>query len=305
MSCEIWAVIVTYNPDIPLLDSGLTALAGQVDGGIIIDNGSGNADAVQALAAQHGLSFVALHENIGLAAAQNAGIRHGMDAEARYILLLDQDTILADGTARNLVTLCQSLEERGIRVGAVGNFFRDSHDDCLGSVWRSHGLRLRQTRACAGKSVVAEADFIIASGSLIPVSTLCHAGLMDVGLFIDLVDVEWGLRAKSQGFRHFLHNRNIMTHTIGSGRQKMLWKNITIHSPMRDYYVIRNSILVARRRYIAVAWRIYFIRRVPFFLLGFSLFADQRRLRCSLMLRGLFDGLLGRGGKYSGGVSNA
>ena len=85
----------------------------------------------------------------------------------------------------------------------------------------------------------------------------------------------------------------------------MLWKNITIHSPMRDYYVIRNSILVARRRYIAVAWRIYFIRRVPFFLLGFSLFADQRRLRCSLMLRGLFDGLLGRGGKYSGGVSNA
>lgn len=83
----------------------------------------------------------------------------------------------------------------------------------------------------------------------------------------------------------------------------MLWKNITIHSPMRDYYVIRNSILVARRCYIAVAWRIYFIRRVPVFLLGFSLFADQRRLRCSLMLRGLFDGLLGRGGKYSGRLS--
>ncbi|MFT8897858.1 MAG: glycosyltransferase family 2 protein [Acetobacter sp.] len=300
MSCEIWAVIVTYNPDIPLLDAGLTALAGQIDGGIIIDNGSGNVEAVQALAAQRDLSFVALHENIGLAAAQNAGIRHGMDAEARYILLLDQDTILADGTARNLVTLCQSLEERGIRVGAVGNFFRDSHDDCLGSVWRSHGLRLRQTRASAGKSVVAEADFIIASGSLIPVATLRHTGLMDAGLFIDLVDVEWGLRAKWQGFRHFLHNRNIMTHTIGSGRQKMLWKNITIHSPMRDYYVIRNSILVARRRYIDLAWRIYFIRRVPVFLLGFSLFADQRRLRCFLMLRGLFDGLQGRGGKYSG-----
>ena len=107
-----------------------------------------------------------------------------------------------------------------------------------------------------------EADCVIASGSLIPVSTLEAVGDMEADLFIDLVDIEWGLRAKSQGYRNFISFSQVMAHTLGNGRISIFGKTISLHSPIRNYYSIRNSILLSQRRYIDIAWRFYFIRRV-------------------------------------------
>lgn len=301
MNCEVWAVIVTYNPDIAVFESGLSSLLPQVAAVVVVDNASRNISEIRELTGPPSCRLVTLPDNQGIAHAQNIGIELGVVSGATHILFLDQDTILRPRTVSRLVAFCSSLQDRKIQVGSVGNFYRDIHDARLNDVWRAKGFSLYQEHFPTDRPVVAEADFIIASGALMPVVALQKVGLMDAGLFIDLVDVEWGLRAGSMGFRHFLQNRDVMRHAIGSARRKFFGKSVTLHHPIRDYYALRNSILLARRPYIPSAWRLYFLRRIFTFFIGFVLLGDQRPTRIRLMLQGLRDGLFGRNGKCRSG----
>lgn len=145
-----------------------------------------------------------------------------------------------------------------------------------------------------------EVDFVIASGSLIPISTLKDVGLMEEGLFIDLVDIEWGLRARSYGYQSYQSFTHIMTHTLGSGRISVFGKIVSLHSPIRNYYSVRNSVFMVRRCYIGSAWRIYFIKRIIPYLIVFGFFPSQRWQRIQFMMHALVDGLIGRSGSFRG-----
>ena len=296
MNSEINAVIVTYNPDITSFSEVVRGLLGQVDMIIIIDNASKNILEIERTIKGTQVELIKFSENKGIAAAQNKGISYADSQEAKYILLMDQDTVLPKGAVAALCRECTDLERRGLRVAAVGCAYRDTHDGKLNAIWKANGRKLERQEVNSGSKRIVEVDFVISSGSLIPMSTLRAVGLMEEGLFIDLVDVEWGLRAKYQGYQSYQSFTHIMTHTLGSGRQKVLWKSVALHSPIRNYYSIRNSIFLARRHYIGLAWRLYFIRRIfPYFLV-FGFFPKQKWPRVRAMIRGLFDGIFSREG---------
>jgi rhamnosyltransferase len=299
MNSEIHAVVVTYNPDIASLSEVVMALLEQVDRIIIVDNDSENVLEIEDIIRSIQAELIKLSENRGIAAAQNIGIRYADSRQAKYILLMDQDTVLPEGAVAALHKECIALESRGLTVGAVGCAYRDTHDGKLNAIWKANGLSLEKQRVNFEGSNIIEVDFVIASGSLIPISTLKQVGLMEEGLFIDLVDIEWGLRAKFHGYQSYQSSTNIMTHTLGTGRQKILWKSVTLHSPTRNYYSIRNSILLARRHYIGWAWRLYFIRRIFLYFVVFGIFPNQKWPRVRVMVRGFFDGIFSREGPIS------
>jgi rhamnosyltransferase len=298
MRHAICAVVVTYNPDSFFFKEVIARLCKQTDKVIVVDNHSNNFAEVEAAAHALSAECIAMPENTGIAHAQNVGIAHGIEQNARYILFMDQDTTLPDGAVDDLHDTCRDLETKGIKVGSIGHAYRDTHDGKLNLPAKAQGHRLiRQTINPASDTLI-ETDFVIASGSLIPVSTLRDVGFMDEALFIDLVDVEWGLRALSYGYKNFQSLRKIMTHTLGSGRLNFLGRSISLHTPIRDYYVMRNSLLMLRRKYIEPGWKLYFFKRVfPFFIV-FGFFADQKKTRLGFMTRGIIDGILNRGGKY-------
>lgn len=296
---SIHAVIVSYNPDIAAFTKVIESLSAQVRAVTIVDNASKNGDEVERLAQAHQLQLIRFTENKGIAAAQNAGIAAAKAAAAGYVLLMDQDTTLPSGAVSNLSQHCQTLEAQGIKIGAIGCAYRDTHDGKLNAIWRADGLFLHRQNFKLEDTTIVEADCVIASGSLIPVSTLEAVGDMEADLFIDLVDIEWGLRAKSQGYRNFISFSQVMAHTLGNGRISIFGKTISLHSPIRNYYSIRNSILLSQRRYIDIAWRFYFIRRVLPYFIVFGLFGNQKKTRLKLMLRGMVDSFTARKGPYT------
>ncbi|NVN10590.1 glycosyltransferase family 2 protein [Nguyenibacter vanlangensis] len=296
MSSGIYSVLVTYNPDLSRLRQVVAALVPQVGRVVIVDNGSRGAAEIGALASEHGLRFLPLPENRGIAFAQNAGIAQAEADEAQFVLLMDQDTVLQDGAIANLIALYRSLEADGVRVGSVGNAYRDGHDQKLNTIWRAEGRRLARRLPEPGRESHAEVDTLIASGSLIPLSVLREVGAMDAALFIDLVDLEWCFRATAHGYRHFMSLRNIMDHTIGSGRLNLGFRTVTLHAPIRNYYLVRNSAVLAARDYIKPAWRRFFARQLFFYILIYGTVADRNLTRLRLMLRGLWDGVRKRGG---------
>jgi len=63
-----------------------------------------------------------------------------------------------------------------------------------------------------------ETDYVVSSGALIPLAVLDQVGMMDESLFIDYVDSEWGLRAKSRGHLSFGICAAQMVHCLGMSR---------------------------------------------------------------------------------------
>ncbi len=298
MKSEIYAVIVTYNPNLDLLAKLILSLQEQVGGIVIVDNGSENISHIRSGIGNLPRKLIKLSENKGIAYAQNQGIMYAESRRAQYVLLMDQDTILPEGAVAVLHDKCKDLERSGLRVGAIGCVYRDRHDGKINAIWKADGRKLQKQDVNPETDKLIGVDFVIASGSLIPISTLKEVGLMEENLFIDLVDIEWGLRAKSCGYQSYQSLAHIMTHTLGNGRLNVFGKTISLHSPVRNYYSLRNSIFMVRRRYIGSAWRIYFAKRIFSYLIVFGLFPNQKKERINFMIRGLVDGLLGRGGPF-------
>jgi rhamnosyltransferase len=292
------AVVVTYQPETALLADVLQALAPQVRTIIIVDNGSSNAPAIGALANACGATWMPLKYNEGLASAQNIGLEAALDANASAVLLMDQDTILHPEVVASLVNAYNQLEATGMPVGSVGNAFRDTHDGKIASVLRARGWRIARMDVNRDDRNPIEVDFVIASGSLLPAKVLREIGLMDEPLFIDLVDLEWGFRASAHGYRHFQSAQVVMDHTIGAGRTNFAGRTISLHAPIRNYYWVRNALLLAKRSYIKPGWRLFFAYRAFVYLVVYSLKGRDRRKRFQLMLEGLWDGFLGRAGGH-------
>lgn len=290
----VQAIVVTFDPARDRLDAALSAVRPQVERVLIVDNGSHDARALRAVSKRHGAVLHENGENRGIAAAQNFGIERALRAGAKHVLLLDQDTVLARGSVAAMLGHLDLLRQKGERVAAVGPAHLDARDGAVAKARRARGLAIGQFPV-AGDAPV-EADFLTASGSMLPLEAIETVGAMEEGLFIDLVDVEWGLRARASGYRSFIVPGIVSDHALGTGRIQVPGRRITVHAPVRDYYWTRNALKLARRRAIHPAWRLFFARRALAHLATYPLLADRRMERLRLISRGLRDGLLDREG---------
>ena len=293
----IHAVVVTYNPDLNVLRCQFGRIANQVEKIWLVDNAS-----IQSLnnwiidfELKEKLGFIPMPSNMGLGAAQNVGIQHALSAGATHVLILDQDSQpLPDMVSRLLNKLIQ-IQSSGVLVAVVAPVYEDKKTGARSGFVRLGWFDYKKQFVSAEQEPV-EADFVISSGSLIPVSALEVIGLIDEDLFIDHVDTEWCLRARSKGYKLFGVPSARMFHSLGEKRKRiwfLRWRNVPYHSPFRYYYMLRNGILLQRRSYIPMKWRIGEMMRSMQMILFFGFWGKGSFKRLSMMLRGVWDGLKG------------
>jgi rhamnosyltransferase len=115
-------------------------------------------------------------------------------------------------------------------------------------------------------------------------------GGLDSDLFIDYVDYEWCLRARARGWRVIGLPSVRMTHELGDEVRLVLGRQVLVHRPRRQYYLIRNAVLLARRRSLPRHWRLHLLGRALRQFVGHTLLCAPRATRFKWMLRGLVDG---------------
>lgn len=302
-SCEaataserVACVVVTYNPDMDLLRASLDALRDEPCSVTVVDNGSANIAELRHEIDRHDVTLVALGANEGIASAQNHGIR--LQADADFVFLLDQDTVTPPGIIAALLDDAHHLHMEGLRLAAIGLPYRDYYTGRPAAAFRTMDGQIRRLDLSGDTGRFSETDFVIASGSFIPMATLKDVGMMEEDLFIDLVDLEWCLRATSAGYRCVLSLSHAISHRIGDRRARLFGRSITMHAPIRNYYFTRNCLLLAQRSYIPMCWKRYFLSRASFSLVAFVLVGDARLTRLRFMLRALHDGMKRWGGPY-------
>lgn len=295
---DVFAVIVTYNPDMAVLQTLLDALLPQVGRAIIVDNGSSADLAPWFGQTRHGnLLLHKLGQNYGIAHAQNVGIEKlGVGPEG-FILLSDQDSKPAMDMVFELRKAALQLMAEGKKVAAVGPCFMDVRQNNPPPFTKVEGLSLKRQYPESPNSVV-EVDHVIASGCLIPVPVFDSAGLMNSDLFIDYVDIEWCLRAKNLGFQSFGVFAAKMNHSLGDEHVNFMGRKVTLHSPLRHYYLIRNGFWLYKQKYILVNWKFVDGFRMLLRICFYTLFAKPRRRHFSMMMQGMFHGLKSRMGRY-------
>jgi rhamnosyltransferase len=289
---RVLAVAITYNPELALFARMLDSVAPQVEGVAVIDNGSGNAPDVGNVAAAAGAQFLANQQNVGIAAAQNQGLDLASATGFSHVLLLDQDTVLSPGVVNDLSAQLQALERGHGGVAAIGPAYFEMHSGRQTRAYRAGGPRLSRL-SLAGKAEPIASDFIIASGSLIPVAVIAKVGRFNEDLFIDLVDVDWCFRARAAGYTSFISPTARVDHHLGRGTVNLGLRRVAVHVPIRNYYWVRNALWLARQPYTPLAWRLYFVSRSLAFLATYSTLADERILRLRLIGRGIRDSLMG------------
>ncbi|WP_080404573.1 glycosyltransferase family 2 protein [Burkholderia ubonensis] len=298
MSLRSDAIVVTYEPDVSALSNLVATLTRQVGRIVIIDNGSANLNDWRHVLPASNFHVIDQGINAGIAAALNTGLRTVREfGTAEFAVLFDQDSAPSDAMVDQLEQYHDELTQHRQPVAQIGPyFFEQNRNHYLPFIEFAYGVPLRKH---ARRNVRwTTADYLITSGSLVPLSAIDRVGSLDESLFIDYVDIEWGLRAKAAGLQSYGVYEVRMHHSIGERALKLASIRVAMHKPIRRYYYYRNALLLCRRRYVPVAWKIHEVARLSVKFWIFALFSPRRSADVRMMIRGILDGLRGRSGKY-------
>lgn len=295
---RVGAVIVTYNPSLTSVNRLLMSIYASLEKIMIVDNGSRNVAEIKQLSAGFPNSTVlSLQQNKGIGFAQNRGIEALLkDKEIEAVVLFDHDSHPENDMIENLQSDYSKLKKKGFKVGAVGPVFIDPRTNNQYPIPVFSGFTLKKIYPEPENFCPVDTSFLIASGCFIPKETIQLVGLMNEEFFIDYIDIEWSFRAQLNGLSLYTCPSAKMHHQVGDQRLKVLGREISIHSPLRRYYLARNSILMIRLRYINWRYKVrelaYSVSRVFVYLM----LVDNKRSYLRHILQGWYDGLRGRTG---------
>lgn len=285
MFMKIGCVLVLYNPEKEMLLDVLKSIVFQVDKVFIADNSCTPKEWFKSYLDK--IIYQRMSGNIGIAAAQNTGIKYFIEKNYTHVLFLDQDSIAPYNLVGNLIEDSDFLIKNNYAVGAIGPRIvnRKSNSVCKGKVNKGTPLI---------KDITKISD-IISSGSLVPIENFEKVGLMDEYLFIDGVDHEWCWRAAyNNKLSFFISEKTMLSHYVGEGDRYFLRIRIMVPTPFRIYYLYRSFLYLARIKYVPIYWKLSNAVKLFFKAFYFPIYVVPRLKYLKRILMGIIDGVRNR-----------
>jgi rhamnosyltransferase len=285
----VCAVIVTYHPDIKVIEN-LSKVLTQVQGLVVVDNGSKVDELDRLRLARQSLGFQLIEngENLGVAEAFNIGVRWANSQHYSWVLLFDQDSGITAGFVSRMFAAWESHPDRE-RVGSIHPRYVDPQT----------GVEVVVPRASDGSPV-----FPMTSGALMPVWIFEKIGWFASEYFIDLVDWEYCFRIRTAGYLVADSSQAVLLHTPGNPRTVIVMGHSfhsSHHSAMRRYYISRNCIAFYRKYFFSFPGLVMSSAYRQLHDTAVCLITEENRVRkFRNFLLGTWDGLTGRMGKREG-----
>lgn len=288
----IVGILITYEPDGPILQRTIESLITQVDHLLIVDNGS-SFNVADTLNDDDRLTCMQLGDNLGIARAQNLGIIAARDRGADYVVLSDQDTVYPPNAISDLL----KVFGRWSQAAAVVPKFNDLNKAGRDGFILSDSIFFTPSQVMKGEYELLQA---IASGKVIRLSALERVGLMMEELFIDWVDIEWCWRARSSGYQIIGSANVVIDHTLGDESRNLGYREVNLRSPTRHYYITRNAFALAfRSSHLHFSLRCMLLLRSLRYPIAFPLLSPPRVKNLWAVAWGLMDAIRGKLGKTS------
>ena len=281
------AVVVLYYPDAHIAQNLINQLLEQVNCIIVLDNSDtpSKLDLNDSSIQYHHLS-----DNVGIAAAQNIGLKSAIERGCEHAVLFDQDSQIDSDFVSSLMQCYLAHQQTDPNLIAIGPQVICSFSDAP----VKPKIQKRKEVSCD----IAIVPQLISSGMLICLNKLKQVGFKEEALFIDGVDHEWCWRAGKRGFCVAIAQQVTMNHQLGDSRSSILGITYKVGAPIRLYYQFRNILILSRRTYVPSYWKLRNLAAMPFRLLVNSLFESNRKSRFQFMMKGIGDGIKRTSGCY-------
>lgn len=277
---SISCVIVLFNPDAGVIDvaKGLVQFGYPV---ILVVNAA-STSILESLEAIQGTTVIINPKNIGLASALNVGLKQGFDQnESKFVALFDQDS--QPETSLPLRLASELLEHQPESVACIGPQLNDKKQASATYTANNRLLDPRVPRS------------IPTSGTVISKEAWLSVGPMLDALFIDGIDHEWCFRAYSKGYRVLVSERVQMLHDMGDSGLNYFGSYKPVHrSPIRHYYIVRNTLYLMKLSFLPLKWRAVELLKTLRRMVFYTAVSSNRTKTVKLMGRAISDGLVGR-----------
>jgi GT2 family glycosyltransferase len=273
---------------------------------IVVDNGS-QGDDVKVLKERYGdyIYIIQNEKNYGFARGNNVGIRYVLDKGTDYVLLLNNDTVVAPDFLDEMVRVAESDERIGIVCPRMYRYSQPEQVCYDGGMrihlwWGAIWYRLTLTRRLRpdDERAVVDTEFAAGTAMLIRRKTLAEIGLLPEEYFFGVDDLDYSVNALRNKFRIVVARRATVLHKVlSTAGVSMGWPKIAYmvyegwQILLRKYLsppgrVLTTLFMLVQAAFVSAAKLLYYIWHRDFHNAGMLL----RIMREAL--RGLVAGLL-------------
>lgn len=272
MDNRILPIIVTFNPDITLLQKNIIHLLEGIPSVLIWDNTPGSCLELQNLKPKDKIRIISNNENIGISKAINITAKIAEKEGYDYILTMDQDSILHN---------IQVYFKTSIKL-------QDDYPCIIGPMIKS---KFTDNELC---DKIVEVNDIITSGAIIPIKLFNKIGGFNELFFVDAIDIEFCIRARHHGYKIYINSSGILEQRFGNpDEHSIMSRKFTTYnySPFRLYGIFRNHILIGRfhgfDKYIKSILYTYTRTFIPKIILCES----DKWQKLKAIIKGIYDGM--------------
>lgn len=270
---SISSVVVLFNPK-PENLLNLSRISEFSKTLFVIDNSDVVTDLVSIQA--NNIIYIKNEYNIGLDRALNIGIKKCLaDIECTHVALFDQDSFPGPKMFENLISFLEKCDDK---VVAVSPQILD-----LKNIKHAHLTKAENI------------DIVITSGTLYPRNAFEKVGLMDETFFIDYIDYEWCLRAKSLDYKIVRVYNATLFHNMGDSFINFFGASKPLHvNNKRHYYIIRNQLIFIFRPYIPFYYKVLHFFKLIYRIPAYIFFSDDKVFTVRLIIKAFKDYLNNR-----------
>jgi rhamnosyltransferase len=280
---KVLAIVILYYPD-EKIERNINSYLTVVDKLLVWDNTPGGSKIT--FPDNYKIKIIGEGGNVGLGKPLNKAIEYAKTHKFTHLLTMDQDSYFEDEDCVKYVDIIEKSKQKAI--------FSPNY------VIHNKALYDRQIYQ---RDFFIDVETTMTSGTVYPVSVFDEVGIFREDFFIDSIDTEFSLRANQNKIPTKIIPSVHLIHGAGyqKKKHKFLWKTFfpNEYSPIRSYYIIRNSLLTNRLYPQAKLWKGYFyywFYKRLFFVICYE---DNKYAKLKSLLWGYLHGKQGKTGRQT------
>jgi rhamnosyltransferase len=260
---------------------------------IVVDDASTDETPSLLAACYPQITVLRMAENLGAGGALAAGLAYAArEKKHDWIWMFDQDSVPAPNALKTIIQDARQLEGNSSEVGILAALPVDRHMENSSSPWLWRNGFVKPSAEIFAHPVLLT-DLVITSGAMVRHTVVEKIGLPRSDFFIDFVDYEYCLRARSHGYKIAVITRAKLFHEIGqSHKVRFLGRRYhwSQHRPFREYYMSRNLAYSVWWLYPSMAAKASVLRHLMRHAAGVLLFGSEKLACLKKMFQGFSDG---------------